>query len=55
MRYLLRIRRDDDDEWGQPEDYDKRKERDRAASLARIICGFRTHSYEQSESKSKKN
>lgn len=45
--YVLRIRPDDNSEWGEPEYYRSRKERDRTASVNRIIGGIRTHSYEE--------
>jgi hypothetical protein len=47
MRYLLRVRQSDTDEWSQPEEFATRKERDRSAVLARAWCGFRTHSWEE--------
>lgn len=45
--YALRIRPDDNSEWSEPEYYRTRKERDRTASVNRIIGGIRTHSYEE--------
>lgn len=45
--YVLRIRPDDNSEWGEPEYYRTRRERDRTAYVNRIIGGIRTHSYEE--------
>ncbi len=45
--YVLRIRPDDSSPWGEPEYYRTRRERDRTASINRIVGGIRTHSYEE--------
>lgn len=47
--YCLRIRPDDDAEWSEPEVYTSRKRRDEDAAGARIIAGYRTHSFERYE------
>ncbi len=48
--YCLRIRPDDNLEWSETDYYRRRKERDEAASVNRIIGGFRTHSFEEKKS-----
>ena len=45
--YRLRLRGSDGDTWGEPETFTTRKQRDTAASYARIIGGYRTYSYEE--------
>ena len=45
--YVLRIRADESEPWSEPEYYRRRKERDRIASMNRILGGIRTHSYEE--------
>ena len=45
--YFLRTRLTDDSEWGPPEAFASKRERDEAGSYARILGGLRTHSYEE--------
>lgn len=45
--YCLRTRINDSEEWSAPEYFRTRKQRDSAASVCRIVGGFRTHSYEE--------
>lgn len=45
--YVLKVRPDDDSPWSDPEYYRTRKERDRVASMNRILGGIRTHSFEE--------
>lgn len=47
--YCLSIRSSDDVPWCEPEVYTSRKRRDKDAALARIIGGYRTHSFERYE------
>lgn len=49
MAFILRTRVNDDAEWGEPEVFATRRQRDKAASFARIIGGLRTHSFETSK------
>ena len=46
MKYMLRTRLDDESAWSEAEEYPTRGQRDKAARLARVIGGIRTHSYE---------
>lgn len=48
--YVLRVRSDGRSPWGEPEYYRTRRERDRYASVNRIIGGIRTHSYQEKKS-----
>lgn len=41
-RYVLRTRMSDSDEWGPPEYFDSKRERDRVAAECRILGGIRT-------------
>lgn len=45
--YVLRVRPDDDSPWSEPAYYRTRKQRDRNASMNRVLGGIRTHSYEE--------
>jgi hypothetical protein len=45
--YVLRIRFDESEPWGEPEYYQKRKERDDLERMNRCLGGIRTHSYEE--------
>lgn len=45
--YVLRVRSNDDEPWGPSEYYQRRKDRDEAASTNRILGGIRTHSYKE--------
>ncbi len=45
--YCLRVRINDKEEWSDKECYRTRKQRDTSASVARIIGGMRTHSFEE--------
>lgn len=45
--YVLRVRPDDDSQWGEPEYYSRRKDRDEAERLNRCLGGIRTHSYNE--------
>lgn len=49
--YCLRVRPDDNSEWSEPEYYQTRQERDRNASVNRILGGIRTHSYEEKKTR----
>lgn len=49
MAFMLRIRLDDQSEWGPPEAYRTRKSRDKVAAFNRIIGGLRTHSWTESK------
>ena len=51
--YVLRIRLDESQEWGQPIYYISRVNRNEAASTNRIIGGLRTWSYEEKMDASK--
>jgi hypothetical protein len=48
--YALRLRLTDKDEWGEANYYRTVKERNRAASISRIIGGFRTYSFNEKKS-----
>jgi hypothetical protein len=45
--YVLRVRSDESEPWGEPEYYRTRKERNQTAAMNRILGGIRTHSYEE--------
>jgi hypothetical protein len=45
--YVLRLRANESEPWGEPMYYHKRKDRDNDARTNRILCGIRTHSYEE--------
>ena len=45
--FCLRIRQDDKSEWSKAEEYTTKKMRDADATFARILGGFRTHSFER--------
>lgn len=45
--YVLRTRLNDNLPWSEPEYYRKRKERDEAERVNRVLGGIRTHSYEE--------
>lgn len=45
MSHVLRTRLDDNSPWSDPQEYDTKRERDKAAAFARVIGGIRTHSY----------
>lgn len=45
--YALRVRPDDESPWSEPFYFRTRRQRDRDASLNRVIGGIRTHSYEE--------
>lgn len=47
LLYVLRIRLTDFDQWSDPSYFLKRKDRDKCASMNRIIGGMRTHCYEE--------
>lgn len=49
MRYLLRTRLTDDEAWSEPQEYESRRERDRAAQFNRIIGGIRVWSIDERE------
>lgn len=53
--YVLRVRPDDKCNWGNPEYYLTRKERDRIAATNRILAGIRTHSYEEKKTQDEIN
>ena len=45
--YAVRMRDNDEAEWGEPDYYPTRKARDTTERYCRIIGGIRTHSYEE--------
>lgn len=45
--YLLRIRENDQSEWGEPANYPTRRERDQVAAQCRAWGGLRTWSYDE--------
>lgn len=45
--YCLRVRMDDESHWGEPEYYRTKRERDRVASMNRVLGGIRTHSFQE--------
>lgn len=45
--FVLRVRDTDDDPWGEPVYYRTRRERDREASVNRVLGGIRAHSYQE--------
>lgn len=45
--YVLRVRQDESQPWGEPEYYRTRKERDDTARINRVLGGIRAHSYEE--------
>lgn len=45
--FAIRIRATDNDEWSQPSYFKTKAQRDKAGSMNRIICGFRTHSFDE--------
>ena len=45
--FVLRLRASDDEPWGEPNFFESRRERNRCASLNRIVVGLRTWCYEQ--------
>lgn len=45
--YVLRTRMSDEERWGEPGYYRKRKDRDKDAAMNRVFGGIRTHSYEE--------
>lgn len=47
--YCLRTRANDAEPWSDEAVYSTRKARDAEAAFARIIGGFRTHSYQRRE------
>lgn len=47
--HVLRIRRDDDSPWSEPEYFDSKRERDKVAAFNRVLGGIRTHSYQESK------
>jgi hypothetical protein len=46
-RYVLRTRMSDESQWGPPEYFASRKERDAAAAQCRILGGIRTWSFDE--------
>lgn len=46
-QYVLRIRFDDSEPWGEPTFFETRKERDQAERVNRVLGGIRTWSYEE--------
>lgn len=53
--FCLRVRQDDKSEWSQAEEYTTKKARDADAAFARILGGFRTHSFERYVDEEKQN
>jgi hypothetical protein len=47
--YCLRVRPDDQSEWSEASEYSTQKARDSDAYHARILAGYRTHSFERVE------
>lgn len=45
--YVLRIREDKSQPWGEPNYYRTRKERDDTERINRCLGGIRTHAYEE--------
>ena len=43
--YALKTRNNDSESWSEPEYFERKIERDKAASTMRILLGMRTYSY----------
>ena len=45
--YVLRMRINESEAWGEPIYYTSKRQRDKNASFNRILLGMRTHSYKE--------